>query len=209
MFCEWEWECEHAASERELVDLRTVTRIRPSSPTSACSPGSTTMEAMLAAVSGNCSVMSIRAPRYSNMKSMSVYQMMHCSTTICTMRLPENSPYMPLSNGIPMTSVLGSVESEKSVMVHSRLPRRLRWLHAVSMASTISFCSVSAAMNRRFIVYGLLVEMKWNDSSGTANSATKRLIPEHWSGVKMRHHFTDPYASIIATYNGTIAVITW
>jgi len=32
MDCEWEWECEHAASERELVDLRTVTRTRPVSP---------------------------------------------------------------------------------------------------------------------------------------------------------------------------------
>jgi hypothetical protein len=51
--------------------------------------------------------------------------------------------------------------------------------------------------------------MKWKDSSGTAKSATKRLIPEHWSGEKMRHHRTDPYARIIATYNGTTAVITW
>uniref|UniRef100_A0A0A9GCM5 Uncharacterized protein n=1 Tax=Arundo donax TaxID=35708 RepID=A0A0A9GCM5_ARUDO len=123
--------------------------LRPSSETTS---GSTTMEAMAPAVSGNCSVISIRAPRYSNMNSISVYQIMHWSTTICTMRLPEKSPYMPLSRGIPMTSVLGSVEREKSVMVHSRLPRRLRWLHAVSMASTMSFCSVSAAMKRRFMV---------------------------------------------------------
>uniref|UniRef100_A0A0A9EVA4 Uncharacterized protein n=1 Tax=Arundo donax TaxID=35708 RepID=A0A0A9EVA4_ARUDO len=25
----------------------------------------------------------------------------------------------------------------------------------------------------------------------------------------MRHHLTDPYARIIATYSGTMAVITW
>ena len=123
-------------SEREALERRTVTCILPSSLTSASvsmasrrpsretTSGSTTMEAMAPALSGNCSVMSIRAPRYSNMKSMSVYQMMHWSTTICTMRLPEKSPYMPLSSGMPMTSVLGSVEREKSVMVHSRQPRR-------------------------------------------------------------------------------------
>ena len=50
---------------------------------------------------------------------MSVYQMTLCSTTICTMRLPEKSPYMARSSGMPITSVLGSVDSEKSVIVQS------------------------------------------------------------------------------------------
>lgn len=43
----------------------------------------------------------------------------------------------------------------------------------------ISFCKVSAAMKRKFISYGLFVEMKWKERSGTANTATKRLMPEH------------------------------
>nr|ACR35104.1 unknown [Zea mays] len=125
-------------SERDALERRTVTCILPSSftsasvsmaslrPSSDTTSGSTTMEAMAPAVSGNCSVMRILAPRYSNMNSISVYQMMHWSTTICTMRLPEKSPYMPLSSGMPITSVLGSVDKEKSVMVHSRQPRRER-----------------------------------------------------------------------------------
>ena len=44
---------------------------------------------------------------------------------------------------------------------------------------TASFCSVSATRKRRFMVKGLLVEMKWKERSRTAKSATKRLIPEH------------------------------
>ena len=50
--------------------------------------------------------------------------------------------------------------------------------------------------------------MKWKESSGTAKTATKRLMPEHWSGVKMPHHRTDPYARNMATYSGTIAART-
>ena len=42
------------------------------------------------------------------------------------------------------------------------------------------------------MVKGLLVEMKWKERSGTPKSATKRLIPEHWSGVKIRHQRTEP-----------------
>ncbi|WJX54493.1 hypothetical protein P8452_40370 [Trifolium repens] len=41
--------------------------------------------------------------------------------------------------------------------------------------------------------------MKWNDSKGTANRATKRLMPQHWLGENIFHHFTEPYANIIAT----------
>ncbi|BAT15776.1 Os12g0133850, partial [Oryza sativa Japonica Group] len=223
--------CEHAASERELVDLRTVTRILPSSPTSAsaCSSAapppppasettseSTRKETMEAAVSGNCSMTRSRAPRYSKRNSMSVYQMMHWSTTICTMRLPESAPaaapaaaYIPLSSGMPMTRVLGRVEREKRVMSQSRDPRAERRHQSARRARTMSFWSVSAARKRRFMAKGLLVEMKWKERSGTAKSATKRLMPEHWSGEKMRHHRTEAYASVIATYNGTTAVRTW
>ncbi|OMP05421.1 xaa-Pro dipeptidase isoform 2 [Corchorus olitorius] len=50
--------------------------------------------------------------------------------------------------------------------------------------------------------------MKWKDSTGTAKTATNRLIPEHCSAVNILHHFTDPYAINIAKYNGTIAHIT-
>ena len=42
------------------------------------------------------------------------------------------------------------------------------------------------------MVKGLLVEMKWKERSGTAKSAMKQLIPEHWSGVKIRHQRTEP-----------------
>ncbi|KAK2967839.1 hypothetical protein RJ640_001781 [Escallonia rubra] len=47
-------------------------------------------------------------------------------------------------------------------------------------------------MNLKFIAYGLLVEMKWNDSIGMAKIATKRLMPEHWSGENIYHHRTEP-----------------
>ncbi|OAY79703.1 hypothetical protein ACMD2_19401 [Ananas comosus] len=50
--------------------------------------------------------------------------------------------------------------------------------------------------------------MKWKDRRGTAKMATNRLIPEHWSGEKIPHHRTDPYARIIATYSGTTAAST-
>ncbi|BAS73382.1 Os01g0643450 [Oryza sativa Japonica Group] len=166
---------------------------------------------MDAAVSGNWSAISIRAARNSKRKSISVYQMMHWSTTIWTMSEPEYGPYMAISSGIPMTSVLGSVEREKSVMDQSSRGapvREGRRDHAASPARTSSFCSVSAARKRRFMAYGSLVEMKWKDRSGTAKMATKRLMPEHWSGVKMPHHRTDPYARNIATYSGTTAAIT-
>jgi hypothetical protein len=96
-----------------------------------------------------------------------------------------------------MTRVLGSVEREKSVMLLSR-PRRRRGSGQrreearARSARTASFWSVSAARKRRFMAKGLLVEMKWKERSGTAKSATKQLMPEHWSGVKMRHQRTEP-----------------
>jgi hypothetical protein len=68
---------------------------------------------MDAAVSGNYSMISILALQYSKRKSSRVYQMMHCKTTSWTIRLPEYSPYMVMSRGIPITSVFGSVEREK------------------------------------------------------------------------------------------------
>jgi hypothetical protein len=55
------------------------------------------------------------------------------------------------------------------------------------------------------MAYGSLLEMKWKESSGTAKTATKRLIPAHCSGVSTPHHRTEPYARIIATYRGTTA----
>ncbi|CAA7401471.1 unnamed protein product [Spirodela intermedia] len=89
-------------SEREALERRTVMWTLPSSLTSASASmapsrwpsrettsESTAMETMEPATSGNCSVMRRRAARYSYMKSMRVYQMMHWRTTICTMRLPE------------------------------------------------------------------------------------------------------------------------
>ena len=127
---------------------------------------------------------------------MSVYQMMHWRTTTWTMSVPAASgPYMPRSSGMPMTSVLGSVEREKSVMLQSRLrteDAKGRRAAKRRSARTMSFWSVSAARKRRFIWKGLLMEMKWKERSGTAKSATKRLMPEHWSGVKMRHQRTEP-----------------
>ncbi|CAA6664875.1 unnamed protein product [Spirodela intermedia] len=88
-------------SEREALERRTVMWTLPSSLTSASASmapsrwpsrettsESTAMETMEPATSGNCSVMRRRAARYSYMKSMRVYQMMHWRTTICTMRLP-------------------------------------------------------------------------------------------------------------------------
>ena len=78
-----------------------------------------------------------------------------------------------------MTSVLGSVEREKIVMLHSRLPEPVKLAQRTKRASMRIFWRVSAAMKRRFMAYGLLVEMKWKERRGTANMATKRLIPEH------------------------------
>jgi len=64
---------------------------------------------------------------------------------------PEYSPYMAIKRGIPITRVLGSVEREKIVMLHSRLPERVKLAQMIRRVSMISFWSVSAAMNRRFI----------------------------------------------------------
>ena len=65
---------------------------------------------------------------------------------------------MAISSGIPITSVLGSVDTEKSVMDQSSrgaasLPELVgsRRDHTASPARTSSFCSVSAARNRRFM----------------------------------------------------------
>lgn len=74
--------------KRDEVDLRTVTCILPSRPSSASAwrtsrPSSETMsestlkETMEAAVSGNWSEIRILAARYSNKKRRSVYQTIH------------------------------------------------------------------------------------------------------------------------------------
>jgi hypothetical protein len=172
------------------VDFRTVTWSFPSSPISASvwrssrpskdtTSESTLKETMEAAVSGNCSMISIFAPRYSKRNKSNVYHIIHCKTTTCTIKFPEKFPYIAFSNGIPITSVLGNVDTEKIVIIHSGLPLLVKLVHSPSTTSIISFCSVSAAMNLKFMVYGSLEEMKWKESNGTANMATNRLIPEH------------------------------
>jgi len=77
--------------------------------------------------------------------------MIHWRTTIWTMREPEYSPYMAIKRGIPITRVLGSVEREKIVMLHSRLPERVKLAHRTKSDNMMIFWRVSAAMNRRFI----------------------------------------------------------
>ena len=55
------------------------------------------------------------------------------------MRVPEASPYMPLSKGMPMTSVLGREEREKSVMDHSSEPLELVLDQMARTTKTITF----------------------------------------------------------------------
>lgn len=112
------------------------------------------------------------------------YQMMHWRTTSCTMRLWVKSPYMARSKGIPMTRVLGKVAMEKRVMSQSNPPWE-KPAHKERIRSTRTFERVSASMNLVSIWYGLFWEMKWKERTGTAKTATKRLIPEHCSGVKI------------------------
>ena len=91
-----------------------------------------------------------------------------------------------------MTRVFGRDESENKVMDHSREPLELVLDQIANATKTMSFWRVSAAMNLKFIAYGLLVDMKWKERRGTANKATNRLMPEHWSGLKIFHHFIEP-----------------
>lgn len=140
---------------------------------------------------GNCSEIKALPPRYSKRMMRRVYHTTLWRTTTCTMREAEKSPYMDLRRGIPTTSVLGRVEREKRVMAQSPLPPKKARQRKRRMRMT-NFWRVSAAMKPKFMVYGSLDEMKWKERTGTANTATKRLIPEHWSGVKIFHHFTEP-----------------
>jgi len=137
----------------------------------------------------------------------SQYHIIHWRTTTCTMRLWVNSPYMALSKGMPMTSVLGKVAIEKRVMSQSNPPLK-KTTHADSRTRTKTFERVSASMNLVSIWYGLFWAMKWKDSTGTAKTATNLLIPEHCSGVNILYRLTDPYATSIAKYRGTIAHMT-
>lgn len=93
---------------------------------------------------------------------------------------------------MPITSVFGSVEREKIVIIHSRQPFLVKLVQKNRTTSMMIFCRVSAAMKRKFISYGLFVDMKWKDKRGTAKMATKRLMPEHWSGEKIFHQRTEP-----------------
>uniref|UniRef100_A0A7C9EYU0 Uncharacterized protein n=1 Tax=Opuntia streptacantha TaxID=393608 RepID=A0A7C9EYU0_OPUST len=134
----------------DALDFRTLTWSFPSRPISASvsrksrPSNETTSESTLndtidAAVSGNCSMIKILAPRYSNKNKSKVYQMMHCKTTTCTIRLPEYGPYMAIKRGIPMTKVLGSVDREKMVIIHSRDPCRVRFVHRAKITSIMIF----------------------------------------------------------------------
>ena len=156
--------------DREDTDLRTLTWSLPSSPNSAsvstgCLPSndmtseSTLKEAMDPAFSGNCSVMRILAARYSYMMSNNVYHMMHCNTTACTVRFPGPEPYMAARRGVPITSVLGMVLNTKMVIIQSKLPHLENRTQIPRQKSTNTLDTTSAAMNRKFIVYGSLPDM--------------------------------------------------
>ena len=77
--------------------------------------------------------------------------MIHWRTTICTMRSPEKSPYMPLRRGMPMTRVLGRVVREKRVMVQSKEPLGLSLHQRKRRERTMTFWRESAARKRRFM----------------------------------------------------------
>lgn len=49
-----------------------------------------------------------------------MYQMMHWTTTIWTIRLPTNSSYILLSKGMPISKVCGREEIENKVIDHSK-----------------------------------------------------------------------------------------
>jgi hypothetical protein len=84
----------------------------------------------------------------------SQYHIIHWRTTTCTMRLWVKSPYMALSKGMPMTSVLGKVAIEKRVMSQSNPPLK-KITHIDSRTRTKTFERVSAIMNLVSIWYGL------------------------------------------------------
>jgi len=50
-----------------------------------------------------------------------------------------------------MTSVLGNVEREKMVIIHSRLPLAVKLVQIAKAKSMMIFWSVSAAMKRKFM----------------------------------------------------------
>lgn len=51
-----------------------------------------------------------------------------------------------------MTRVLGRVEREKMVIIHSRLPLRVKLVQRPKAKSMMIFWRVSAAMKRKFMV---------------------------------------------------------
>lgn len=76
-------------------------------------------------------------------------------------------------------------------MDQSKLPLEEKWAKRKRRRRIRSLERESAAMKRKFILKGLMREMKSKESKGMAKVATKRLMPAHCSGVKIFHHFTE------------------
>ncbi|KAG6426650.1 hypothetical protein SASPL_110877 [Salvia splendens] len=107
--------------------------------------------------------------------------MMHWRTTIWTMRLPELVPYMPLSKGMPTTRGVGEggegKEGDGQVEGSSGADPRPdseddKLLERVGGVETV--------VHGVGVVGGDRVEGEERDDE----EATKRLMPEHWSGLK-------------------------
>jgi len=145
----------------------------------------------------------------SNRNNNKLYQIRLCRPTICERSGSASAPCIALRSGIPRIKVLGNVERERPVMIQFNRPRELILASAVSTKRASSFWRKSANISFRFILYGLIPEITWNDNNGIENLATNLFMPAHWSGVKSFHHFTEMYANIMAKYNGTVAVTTW
>jgi hypothetical protein len=75
---------------------------------------------------------------------------------------------MDFSSGIPITRVLGRVDREKRVMAHSRLPLLEKLAQQSKTTKIKTLETPSAAMKRRSILYGIILEINSMDRSGTA-----------------------------------------
>ena len=140
------------------MDFLTITWSFPSSPTSAsvCRGPFPSKELMSESILneiidptifGNCSRIRSLASLYSNKNSIKVYHIMHWRTTTCTIKVPEDFPYIPFNKEMPITRVLGRVESENRVIDHSRHLLELILDQIARTTSTMIFWRVSAAMN--------------------------------------------------------------
>nr|GEW71249.1 probable auxin efflux carrier component 1c [Tanacetum cinerariifolium] len=76
-----------------------------------------------------------------------------------------------------------SPDSEKMVIAQSKLPFLDKLVQRNKTISVNIFDTQSAAMNLRFILYGLILDMNSKDNNGTAKMATNLLIPPHCCGV--------------------------